>query len=752
MILEKIFQFLKSPIFLVGLSVVSVVVIYVVVTRSPKTVTVTLGPKCPSGFGITCPDGTTQCAQNCPVGQQWDCGSKKCICSGNNKLCDKNTQCCDPCDNDICCSSSNQITVNGVNSCCPPGTLPSKLNASSTTNDICLAACGNTTCGEGEACIKVANLIPSTYDKFVTQPNVNGSYKDPTNASNNWITFCSNPDACTFGDENSLPNSIGNNNPYYNFDTYTQPGNKFGLCINSTATSNDTSCYGITDQTDCGNNPSCKWAVLPDEYDSNGPVGTQVQNYMNYKNGVNSGGYYCDPGGLSLGKLVQYQASSGNCNWQSCVSQILNQGTVDVDWNDATQTCTAFKVPPYENIGYQPQQQKQCIGEGNPVKSCKSKNDFVNVIQCTAPKKPCGNCEQAGDYIYIGNGDTCQPVSDNNNWVFNTCAPNDSNGNAVRVLGPKDTNGNGGNCPWGCSTPNQSEVGPGGGNCYNTDIPTGSGNIFGDKSIYPGSSGDVCLGNGQIVPQPKNPLYYPSTQGEIYSCEEVQTCPINTPCQNSLCDCIFKNKVLLYYPDPSNSNKGQTPMLAIYGIVGNQVLWLTTNGNLQCNNNSRSAFLMTSDHTVADQFSLSYDGYHSGIGIWWYGTPSKGGNGCGATPLLIDGSGTNRGFCISPYQDAGGETWCNTEEPGLFGIGTIHISKYIAYFWNNNNSTAVDWKNLYSNTGYMISTDYNGGNVMTIGGDNEVIYTDPQNTNNMFYVIPYSLLKPPHFNCTAFPS
>ena len=741
MLLEKILQIVKSPIFLVGLSVVSVVVIYVVVTRSPKTVTVTLGPKCPSGFGITCPDGTTQCAQNCPVGQQWDCGSKKCICSGNNKLCDKNTQCCDPCDNDMCCSSSNQITVNGVNSCCPPGTLPSKLNASSTTNDICLAACGNTTCGEGEACIKVTNLIPSTYDKFVTQPNVNGSYKDPTNASNNWITFCSNPDACSFGDENSLPNSIGNNNPYYNFDTYTQPGNKFGLCINSTATSNDTSCYGITDQTDCGNNPSCKWAVLPDDYDSNGPVGTQVQNYMNYKNdGVKSGGYYCDPGGLSLGKLVQYQASSGNCTWQSCVSQILNQGTVDVDWNDATQTCTAFKVPPYENIGYQPQQQKQCIGEGNPVKSCKSKNDFVNVIQCTAPNKPCGNCEQAGDYIYIGNGDTCQPVSDNNNWVFNECVP-DSNSNAVRVLGP-----NGGNCPWGCST--VSGVGPGGGNCYNTDIPTGSGNIFGDNSIYPGSSGNVCLGNGQIVPQPKNPLYANSS----FNCNVVQTCPVNTICENSLCACIFKPQELLV-PNfiPNAGYEIATPAFAIYSIVNNQIYWLSTMGQVTCTRNSSNIWKMVSDHKSADLFSLSTAGFYNGIGIWWYGTQGYNNSCGGAVPLLINYFGDCNNIHEACYNDDNGG-FCNNSQEDCLGLQ--QYNSYIAYFWDRTTNSTVSTGVIRSNKGYNISCDDTGSNVMIIDkqiyDENQVVVGKGDSV--LFYVIPHSLLSSPNFSCTAIPS
>ena len=519
MILQKILQLLKSPIFLVGLSVVSVVVIYVVVTRSPKTVTVTLGPKCPSGSNqITCSDGTQECAKYCPVGQQWDCGSKKCICSGNNKLCEKNTQCCNPCDNDICCSSSNQIKVNGVVSCCPPGTVPSKSSSSSTVNDVCVVACGNSTCLEGEQCIKLTNLNQLTYNNLVQSKGSEITSKDPTTNS---LTFCSPMSTCSFGDEQPLPESQDSAYLYYNFDGISQQ-NKFSACLPIDSTSTDTTCFSNTTQDSCNNASSCKFVTLPDDYD---PVrNKQFQSYMKYKNGSEYG-YYCDPGGLSLGRIVQYKGTSGNCTWQDCLKQINSSGIIDTVWNDATQTCNAFKVPPYENIGTQPTQQIQCTGNNtNDPPCCKNKGDFVTAIKCTGVNVPCNNCKQAGDYICIQDGSECQPVNDGD-WVFNTCTQNDSTGNAVRVLGP-----NGGNCPWGCSSKSE------GTNCYSSDIPTGSHNIFG-QPLSP-SQEIVCLGNGQIVPQPTNPPITYFYDKSKFVCSQGSSSNPADPIYNTLCQCV----------------------------------------------------------------------------------------------------------------------------------------------------------------------------------------------------------------------
>lgn len=701
MILEKIIQLLKSPIFLVGLAVASSVVIYFVVTKSPPQLpTVTLGPKCPAGFfSDTCPDGTTQCVKKCPTGQLWDCNSKKCGCPSGDKLCVNGTQCCSPCENDTCCSASNQITKNGVVSCCPPGTEPGKSSASSTVNDKCAVACGNTTCGDGEACIKVTNLIPSTYETLSTKPDVTGKYQNPTNASDNWITFCSQKTTCSFSDESALPNSIGNNYPYYNFDTYTQPGNKFGLCINSTDTTNDTTCYGITDQAGCGNNTSCKWAVLPDEYDSNGLVGTEVQKYMDHKNGVSSAGYYCDPGQLSLGRLVQNIGQGADCSWQSCVNQSLNQGTVDIVWDDTAKTCNAFKVPPYENVGFQPQQQIQCTGPGLPASSCKSKNDFVSAIKCTAPNKPCNNCKDDTDIIYTGSGATCDPVSGNNAWVFNTCAPNDSAGNAVRVLGI-----GAGNCPWGCTTTDVP--------CYNTDIPPGSGNIFGDKSTYAGATGNVCLGDGRIVPQPVNPIYEYDTSGGSTSCHTVQTCPIGSICQNSLCACIFKTVELV------------VGAFYIYSIINNQINWLTSQ-NSQCHH---ANFIMTTDVSQADCFAID-----TGHFIWWYGT-TPGTNGCGAVRLLLSGD-VYGVFC----DDSGGAAYCNQSD-----------GNNLAYFWNGPSNQAVGATQLMSNTGYNMSSDKYGPKLVGFDGNSNIPMAGVPYAAT-FYVVPMSLFAVPN-SCTSIPT
>lgn len=517
MALEKIIEFLKSPIFLISLSLITLSVIYVVVTKSPTVTTSTVGPKCPSGLSITCPDGTLQCGENCPVNQQWDCSTKKCICANaNDKLCVNNTQCCNPCDNDICCSESNQITKNGVKSCCPPGTQPGKSSSSSTVNDMCAVPCGNTVCNEGEQCIKVSNLKQTTYDNLVRTKGSELTGSDPTT---NTLTFCAQPSTCSFGDEQAYPPSQDNAYPYLN-------NLPTSVCIAQDSSAKSSPCFSKTGKSDCNNTAGCIFLNLPDDF--NPAIQNQLNNYMNSKSTNGSSPYYCDPNGLSLGRLVQYRSSTGNCSWQDCIQQISSAGTIDTIWNDNTQTCTAYKVPPYENIGSQPLQKIQCTGSGSPCSSCGSNTDFVSGIKCTAPGFPCSNCKKEGDYVCIQDGDVCEPVSSGgsgtNNWTFNKCAP-DSNGKKVQVLGP-----GGGNCPWGCSS--TSGTGLGGGNCYNTDIPPGSGNVFGD--VNPGTN-QVCLQNGQINTQPTNPPISYNYDKTNLVCSQISSSSGN---YRSLCDCV----------------------------------------------------------------------------------------------------------------------------------------------------------------------------------------------------------------------
>lgn len=698
--LKSVLNLLKSPYFLITISVVSMIIIYISVSKSTPSPIIPVLPKCTSpGTYVNCPDGKKDCGLNCPVGQKWDCTLKKCVClNSNSKLCNNNSQCCDTCENDVCCSASNQIINNGVVSCCSPGTIPAKsVNNTSGTPDICLVKCGNSTCNQGEECVKVSNLNATTYNNLISDPNISPQItsKDP---STNTITYCYGEPTCQFGDENALPSAINNNYPYYNFQN-KEGYSKFSACIPRSQTDTTTTCFNNDTSQDCNGIPTCKWVSMPDDYDGNGPVGTQIQNYMVYK-GNSSQGYYCDPGGLTLGRVSQFKEQSGNCGWKDCLNQISNQGTIDVNWDGTN--CNSFKVPPYQNTGLQPVQQLQCSGPNSPCSSCKSTGQFINAIKCTGVGVPCANCTSVGQIICVDDNTKCEPISNNNNWTFNTCVPKATDGTDTMVL----NSSGGGNCPWGCN-------GSSGQNCYNVNIPSGSGNIFGQN--LSDSNDIVCLNDGQIHPEPKAPIYALINNNGNYSCSSPQTCPTGTTCESSLCDCIFKPQVLF------------TGSFVIYTIFNGQKLFLSSFG-AQCN--SGTSFWATSNYKKADTFALSSDAY-KGIGIWSYGTPPNG-NGCGAIPLTLSPSVD---LCV-PSND-------NCPQ----GSGQT------AYFWNGNQ--AISYNALYSNTPYYITSDNTGSNFLSgymnwnsnAGEEDLQLYIGNGSNGLLFNAVPSSLLNSQKYNC-----
>ena len=522
--IDQILKIIKSPYFLIGLAVITSVVVYIIVSKpTPQAPVSTLGPKCPApGVVLSCPDGSSQCGQNCPAGQNWDCTTKQCICPDGQKLCVNKTQCCGTCVNDVCCSGPNQISKNGVTSCCPPGTKPAYSQSGLNAPDICLAVCGDSTCNQGEECVKVSNLNADTYTKLINDPNMKLEIRsqDPTT---NTITYCYGGPSCQFGDENALPIPSDDAYTYYNFEN-PAGYSKFSVCIPRSATDTSDDCSNNITSDECNNIPKCQWVTMPDNFDGNGPVGTQIKNYMLNK-GKKEQGYYCDPGGLTLGRVSQFKQQGGSCSWKDCLTQISNQGTIDVNWDGTN--CNAFKVPPYQNTGLQPVQQIQCTGKSTPCPSCNNNGDFVTAIKCTGPNAPCANCTSAGQIICVNDSTVCEPVSNNNSWTFNTCAPKAADGTVTQVF----NSSGGGNCPWGCPNKSSSDQ-----TCYSVDVPTGSGNVFG-KPLDASSNDIVCLNDGQIWPEPTNPVKNYTYSPSQFICIES---PISstTSNYNNICACI----------------------------------------------------------------------------------------------------------------------------------------------------------------------------------------------------------------------
>ena len=415
-------------------------------------------------------DGEIVCAPKCKDDMYFNCATRKCDCKSPNKLCEGGTVCCTVCDNDTCCAADNQISVDGKISCCPPGTSPD-----SDTKTQCLTTCGleGGPCEINQTCNKLTGLTKESYDNMIKQHSSEktwrgGKWDDISKTGE--VYFCSDPPKCMWDESQALPHSVGD--AYPNYDMSALGGEGFNsLCLPKDG---DTSCYGKAKST-CDSS-KCDWVNILDSYskDTDGSFEKKLNDWNNYT-GKSILGYYCGDNTIPWGRLekARKDPASTGCKWQDCYNRLANTGTVDILWDEQTNTCSSLKTG---NTTGGIQSLVKCKGPGDPCSSCTKEGEYANCIQCNKEGSPCKECEGVGKYVPT---DKCTSTT---GWRYQACKPDNK-----KVLKYDATQGdNSGNCPWGCNDPNSQE-------CLNTT--TDPPYVFGQQLA---GTTEVCYNDGQI--------------------------------------------------------------------------------------------------------------------------------------------------------------------------------------------------------------------------------------------------------------
>ena len=417
-------------------------------------------------------DGEIVCAPKCKDDMYFNCATRKCDCKSPNKLCEGGTVCCTVCDNDICCAADNQISVDGKISCCPPGTSPD-----SDTKTKCLTTCGleGGPCEINQTCNKLTGLTKESYDNMIKQHSSEktwrgGKWDDISKTGE--VYFCSDPPKCMWEESQALPHSVGD--AYPNYDMSALGGEGFNsLCLPKDG---DTSCYGKAKST-CDSS-KCDWVNILDSYskDTDGSFEKKLNEWNNYT-GKSILGYYCGDNTTPWGRLekARKDPASTGCKWQDCYNRLANTGTVDILWDEQTNTCSSLKTG---NTTGGIQSLVKCKGPGDPCSSCTKEGEYANCIQCNKEGSPCKECEGVGDYVPVNN---CTSTT---GWKFEACKSGNN-----KVMKYDATKGaNSGNCPWGCNDPNSQE-------CIDTMSDPAQKEVEGQKL---GGTSEACFNDGQI--------------------------------------------------------------------------------------------------------------------------------------------------------------------------------------------------------------------------------------------------------------
>jgi hypothetical protein len=486
--MNKYLIYLKNPkiwgmILLIIVVIIAIVTIIISLKPTPLPNTkICAGSK----IKTICPDKSIQCADTCPEDQHWNCsapgssgGYGACECKNNSlKICNKKSECCTTCVNDMCCDVKDQAIYidNGkqVSKCCPPTTTPGN------TGQGCLSLCGSSSnpCPQGQFCMQIAGLTGSDFTDAVTHSKKDQSYRSDDGSI---IYACSIPSKCEFGISNldiaPYHSTVGGLSSYYNTINIMKDGTD-NICIpndNTQYGSTGSVCYHTDNQSkESCTTTNCTWLSSFDILNQDQGMNNLKKHmgaimYNDNKTGL---GYYC---GNIEDRWIQYKQSrlsSGTCNWQDCLSQVVEPGVTRLSWDG--EKCLALKSP--KNVGIRGS--VQCTDVGVPCPSCSKAGDYSNCVKCKGFGDPCKNCTVAGTYV-----DDC----DRGLWDFTDCK-NDPNMvlNSFADLG-KTCNQDGtticGNCAWGGNNPSSSIS------------PFGSlkSSIKNEENVY-------CVNDGQIYP------------------------------------------------------------------------------------------------------------------------------------------------------------------------------------------------------------------------------------------------------------
>jgi hypothetical protein len=441
-------------------------------------------------------DGVAQCGPICGTGYTWDCSSSNCVCNTGTNLCQKGTICCETCENDLCCSKSQQ----SKSGCCGAGTAPSIDGLS------CDAVCGPIdnakSCNESQSCNKVSGL--SNDDLENLQKSISPENWRGVENGNAW--FCSDPSSCTFSESSGLPwgDYISGGYTNYILDGFYGPGNTTG-CFPTDSNPTYDKCYTYNDETKCTSDNNCESIDIFDGYVRGIDIKTKMTNLMKYQN-KEPLGYYCDPytNDVVYARLEKTTAESNSeCTVFDCIKRISNDGTTQVDFDADNGVCTALKTSSAQGVTAE--------------------------IRCTDKGIPCPDCNKAGDMV-----PNCKTISPA--WKFKKCTDS-INGINTKVLnytcanpkGCNEPNNYIGNCPWGGNdTSNGADYAPE--TKYGTVVVPSHGAV--NNSLY-------CTADSQI--EPITNIQYklqPSASNHGSVCTPTVECSATDECYVTLPACV----------------------------------------------------------------------------------------------------------------------------------------------------------------------------------------------------------------------
>ena len=327
---------------------VILVIVFIFVVSFGLIIFLSFSKNCASGFVFD--SNVNACRLYCPAGQIYDydkqqchpdCGGSGCSCTDGEIWDPKAGDCVPGCKSDSDCGSGS-ICKNGE----------------------CVPICGNTTCDDGQTCVKVSGISAAT--KANIKDNDKNVYFDPKDP--NTAYFCINPSSgCVFDPEVSIPGVVGDN--YYPCFNITSSG----FCGSKSASDVDAAkiCYDkYKDQSSCTAD-ECQWYDLLSSVSDPttlADANVQIQNIS----GTN--GYYCNygddtkPYSRVVGKMTK------NCNVQDCVSNMALPGVTDIYFDQDKNTCVGFQgcdlAPTMQNqqLVYNPKtRQVEEIPNTNPM-------------------------------------------------------------------------------------------------------------------------------------------------------------------------------------------------------------------------------------------------------------------------------------------------------------------------------------------------------------------------------------------------
>ena len=295
-----------------------------------------------------CPPGTSRgqcgdkCVPACPDGK-YDCSTNKCVCPGDETMC--NGECCPvkKCINGLCCSKNRQCPTGpgGEMQCCPNGEICDP------TSKTCVSTCavnGNK-CKSGESCLTVGPINQALQDKFKKDFPLD-KYPSALCVSD-ICSVCVPESKCQF-DENqpspaALKESSGNSGNYYpctNIINGTDENGDLAYCSSDIA-ADALACNGNTTKAACTGGENCKWRNIFDvTYDV---INKDIANIGSSDPKIAYEGNWCgNPGQfLHVDKMSQSKGNTG-CDVTTCWNELnKHPNVIDIHWDDVGKVCTS---------------------------------------------------------------------------------------------------------------------------------------------------------------------------------------------------------------------------------------------------------------------------------------------------------------------------------------------------------------------------------------------------------------------------